>query len=117
VKGREATRQSGQVCRRLEEGSQEFLFLAPEQFNQAETLERLWAAKPSLFVVDEAHCISEWGHDFRTEYLGLGAIIEALDQPLVLALTATASPPVRQEIASRHGILFLDPRLALAFRI
>ncbi|HEX2277076.1 MAG TPA: ATP-dependent DNA helicase RecQ, partial [Candidatus Tectomicrobia bacterium] len=88
----------------LEEGELEFLFLAPEQFNQAHTLERLRAAKPSLFVVDEAHCISEWGHDFRPEYLRLGAVIEALGHPTILALTATASPPVREEIVTRLGM-------------
>ena len=55
-------------------------------------------------MVDEAHCISEWGHDFRPEYLRLGTVVEALDHPLVLALMATASPPVRQEIASRLGM-------------
>lgn len=85
----------------LEEGELEFLFLAPEQFNNPETLERLQAAKPSLFVIDEAHCISAWGHDFRHDYLRLGAVIEALDHPRVLALTATAAPPVRQEIVER----------------
>jgi ATP-dependent DNA helicase RecQ len=88
----------------LEGGDLEFLFLAPEQFNNPETLERLQAAKPSLFVVDEAHCISEWGHDFRPDYLRLGSVIEALDHPKVLALTATAAPPVREEILSRLGM-------------
>jgi ATP-dependent DNA helicase RecQ len=88
----------------LEEGELEFLFLAPEQFNQEATLERLRTANPSLFVVDEAHCISEWGHDFRPEYLRLGAVIEALGHPVVLALTATASPPVREEIVTRLGM-------------
>jgi ATP-dependent DNA helicase RecQ len=85
----------------FEEGATEFLFLAPEQFANEETLGRLQAAKPSLFVVDEAHCISEWGHDFRPEYLRLGAVVEALAHPRVLALTATASPPVQQEIVER----------------
>jgi ATP-dependent DNA helicase RecQ len=88
----------------LQEGELEFLFLAPEQFNNPETLETLQAAKPSLFVVDEAHCISAWGHDFRPDYLRLGAIVEALDHPRVLALTATAAPPVREEIVERLGM-------------
>jgi ATP-dependent DNA helicase RecQ len=88
----------------LEEGDLEFLFLAPEQFNQPETLERLQAAQPSLFVVDEAHCISSWGHDFRPDYLRLGTVIEALGHPRILALTATAAPPVRQEIIERLGM-------------
>ncbi|PSB09591.1 recombinase RecQ [filamentous cyanobacterium CCP2] len=85
----------------LEEGQLEFLFLAPEQFNHPETLERIQAAKPSLFVVDEAHCISSWGHDFRPDYMRLGSVIEALGHPRVLALTATAAPPVREEIVER----------------
>jgi len=76
----------------------DFLFLAPEQFANDETLERLEEAKPRLFVVDEAHCVSEWGHDFRPDYLRLGSVIEALGHPVTLALTATAAPPVRAEI-------------------
>ena len=61
-------------------------------------------ARPSLLVVDEAHCISEWGHDFRPDYLRLGAVVEALGRPTVLALTATAAPPVRDEIVERLGL-------------
>ena len=61
-------------------------------------------ARPSLLVVDEAHCISEWGHDFRPDYLRLGAAVEALGRPTVLALTATAAPPVRDEIVERLGL-------------
>jgi len=87
-----------------EEGDVEFLFLAPEQFNQPETLERLQQAKPSLFVIDEAHCISAWGHDFRPDYLRLGQVIEALGHPRILALTATAAPPVREEMVQRLGM-------------
>ncbi|MDB9526620.1 ATP-dependent DNA helicase [Oscillatoria sp. CS-180] len=90
-----------QVFKRLQKGDLEFLFLAPEQFSNLETLETLKACQPSLFVVDEAHCISEWGHDFRTDYLQLGDAIETLGRPTVLALTATASPLVRQEITER----------------
>jgi ATP-dependent DNA helicase RecQ len=79
----------------------DFLFMAPEQFGAEDTLERLREARPSLFVVDEAHCISEWGNSFRPDYLRLGTVIEELGHPTVLALTATASPPVRNEIVER----------------
>ncbi len=88
----------------LEAGELEFIFLTPEQLAKAEVLARVQDAKPSLFVVDEAHCISEWGHDFRPDFLKLGAAIESLGHPRVLALTATASEPVREEIASRLGM-------------
>jgi ATP-dependent DNA helicase RecQ len=81
-----------------------FLFMAPEQFNNEELLAELRKAKPSLFVVDEAHAVSEWGHDFRPEYLRLGAVIEALGHPTVLALTATASPPMRDAIVRQLGM-------------
>src|SRR3954451_6858756 len=82
-----------------EQGEVEFILLAPEQLANDEVVERLRAAKPSLFVVDEAHCVSQWGHDFRPDYLRLPAAIEAVGRPTVLARTATAAPPVREEIA------------------
>src|SRR3954464_986562 len=88
----------------LAEDALEFLFLAPEQLGNPDVLAELAVAGPSLLVVDEAHCISEWGHDFRPDYLRLGAAIEALGRPTVLALTATAAPPGRQEIVERLGL-------------
>ncbi len=93
----------------LQAGDLEFLFLAPEQFSNPETLEQLQVAQPSLFVVDEAHCVSAWGHDFRPDYLQLGTMIEALGHPRILALTATAAPPIRAEIMERLGMQ--DPTL------
>jgi len=85
----------------VEQRGLDFLFLAPEQFAAEDTLPRLREAEPALFVVDEAHCISEWGHDFRPDYLRLGAVIDELGRPPVLALTATAAPTVRAEIVER----------------
>ena len=95
----------------LAEDSLEFLFLAPEQLGNPEILDELAAGAPSLVVVDEAHCISEWGHDFRPDYLRLGAAIETLGHPPVLALTATAAPPVRDEIVERLGLR--DPEIVV----
>lgn len=88
----------------IEGGAVEFVLLAPEQLANEETLARLQERPPSLFVVDEAHCIVSWGHDFRPDYGVLGATIEALGHPRVLALTATAAPPVRDEIVERLGL-------------
>ena len=82
----------------------EFLFMAPEQFSNTETLAKVKEASPSLFVVDEAHCVSEWGHDFRPDYLQLERVIDALGHPVTLALTATASPLVRKEIVECLGM-------------
>ncbi len=96
---------------RLDSGELEFLFLAPEQFSNEETMARVREAQPSLFVVDEAHCISAWGHDFRPDYLNLGAVADELGRPPILALTATASPLVRDEIMARLSMK--DPEVVV----
>ena len=88
-----------------------FVFLSPEQLANSETREALQRARPGLFVVDEAHLISQWGHDFRPDYMRLGAQAEAVGAPVRLALTATAAPPVRQEIVRRLGLR--DPEVVI----
>lgn len=93
-------------------GETKILFVAPERFRSASFLERLRRQEISLVAVDEAHCISHWGHDFRPEYLNLRSAIEALGRPQVIALTATATPMVRLDIIEhlklRHPAVFVS---------
>ena len=89
---------------RVKQGHAEFILLAPEQLHKEEIVGRLKSAGVALVAVDEAHCISQWGHDFRPEYLELARAIEALDHPPVLAMTATASNEARAEIIDRLGL-------------
>jgi ATP-dependent DNA helicase RecQ len=85
----------------LHAGTAEFFFVTPEQLARDEVVTSVAAARPSLFVVDEAHCVSAWGHDFRPDYLQLGDAAARIGRPPMLALTATASPHVREEIVER----------------
>jgi ATP-dependent DNA helicase RecQ len=93
-----------QALEEAEDGALEFLLMAPEQLAKEEVLDELRDARPSLFVVDEAHCVSQWGHDFRPDYLRLAHAIEAIGRPPVLALTATAAPPVRKDIVDELNL-------------
>ncbi|BDT99516.1 RecQ family ATP-dependent DNA helicase [Nocardia sputorum] len=88
----------------LRRGAAEFVFLSPEQLANDDLVDELAGLRASLFVVDEAHCVSAWGHDFRPDYLRLAPVIERLRHPRVIALTATAAPPVRREIVNRLGM-------------
>src|ERR1700722_4922766 len=85
-------------------GPDEFVFVSPEQLSNDETRAALRRARPGLFVVDEAHLVSQWGRDFRPDYLRLGAQADELGVGVRIALTATAAPPVRREICRRLGL-------------
>lgn len=75
-----------------------FIFISPETLTQEDVLNRVKQLRISLFVIDEAHCISEWGHDFRPSYLALKDTLKKLGHPLTLALTATATSTVKEDI-------------------
>ncbi len=81
-----------------------FIFISPEMMQQEFVLAKLKQLTISLFVVDEAHCISQWGMDFRPDYLQLGELRKSLNNPLTMALTATAVKQVREEIIANLGI-------------
>jgi ATP-dependent DNA helicase RecQ len=83
---------------RLEVGAVEFVFLSPEQLAKPSVVERVRALQPRLVVVDEAHCVTAWGHDFRPDYLRLGDLVDQLEGATVIALTATGSAPIRGDI-------------------
>ncbi len=88
----------------VEDGAAEYLFLSPEQLAKDGVLAELLTLDTGLFVVDEAHCVSAWGHDFRPDYLRLAPVIERLGHPPVVALTATAAGPVRDDIVACLGL-------------
>jgi ATP-dependent DNA helicase RecQ len=106
-----STAESRDTQQRMEDGTGEILYLTPERFKDREFFERLLTRKVSLFVIDEAHCVSQWGHDFRPDYLVLGSIAKRLGRPPILALTATATDTVRQDIARQLGMR--DPHITI----
>lgn len=90
--------------RGLHDGEYDLVYLAPERIAHPSVVEALRSLRPPLIAIDEAHCISQWGHDFRPDYLRLGELLQTLDPPRVLACTATATPIVREEILARLGL-------------
>ncbi|HEY2467501.1 MAG TPA: DNA topoisomerase 3 [Terracidiphilus sp.] len=95
---------SRRVCAEYLSGRLQFLFIAPERLRVAGFPEMLAKRKPSLIAIDEAHCISQWGHDFRPDYRMLGQHLPSLRPAPVLALTATATPLVQKDIATQLGL-------------
>src|SRR5205807_5334556 len=111
ISSAETPNQQRTALEAVRDGTARFLFITPEQLAQPERLAEVRALRPALVAVDEAHCISAWGHDFRPDYLQLGHLVTELGRPPVVALTATASPPVREDIVSRLGLR--EPRLVI----
>ncbi len=100
-RGREASRAA---CRAYLDGALDFLFVAPERLKVPGFPEMLARRPPTLVAVDEAHCISQWGHDFRPEYRMLGERLPLLRPAPVIALTATATPAVQDDIVAQLGL-------------
>jgi ATP-dependent DNA helicase RecQ len=95
---------NAQALRDIEDGVTQLVLAAPERFASGAFRAALARRRVGLFVVDEAHCVAEWGHDFRPDYLRLHDAISALGRPPVMAATATATPQVADEIAARLGL-------------
>jgi RecQ family ATP-dependent DNA helicase len=95
---------NAQALRDIEAGETQLVLAAPERFASGAFRAALARRRVALFVVDEAHCVAEWGHDFRPDYLRLHEAIASLGRPAVMAATATATPRVAQEIAQRLGL-------------
>jgi ATP-dependent DNA helicase RecQ len=93
-----------EVSQRLRDGGVKLLYVAPERFNNERFVAQLERTRIALFAVDEAHCVSEWGHNFRPDYLKLATYARELGAERVLALTATATPAVVGDICAGFGI-------------
>ncbi|MGI6442598.1 MAG: DNA helicase RecQ [Synergistaceae bacterium] len=88
------------------EGKVKLLYIAPERFNNKSFLRFFHSIKVELLVIDEAHCVSQWGHDFRPAYLNIAPVIASLSKrPVVAAFTATATPEVQEDIKIRLGLI------------
>jgi ATP-dependent DNA helicase RecQ len=95
---------NAEALERAVAGELRLLYVAPERFSARGFLDRLRAARVGLFVVDEAHCVSQWGHDFRPDYFRLGDAARSLDARALVASTATATPRVAGDVVARLGL-------------
>lgn len=93
---------------RIRSGFYKIIYIAPERFYNQVFIQELKNIKISLFAIDEAHCISQWGHDFRPSYMRLKDAIKSVGSPVVIALTATATPEVRDDIIKQLALKDAD---------
>jgi ATP-dependent DNA helicase RecQ len=98
--------------RRMRAGEYRIVYIAPERFRSRSFLQALGQVTIALFAIDEAHCMSQWGHDFRPDYFRLGKVLDELGRPQVAAFTATATPEVRADIVERLGLQ--NPKIFVA---
>ena len=94
----------GRVFQQMDCGTLDLLYVAPERLMMPDFLERLGSLKLSLFAIDEAHCISQWGHDFRPDYVQIGRVRGLFPTVPIVAMTATADPETRKDILNQLGI-------------
>jgi len=104
------------INQQIESGKLKILFVAPERFNNERFLAQMKRVNITLFAMDEAHCISEWGHNFRPDYLKLAQAATAMGAERVLALTATATPAVLEDICTAFGIAEADSTVTGFYR-
>jgi len=100
--------ESARVKKDVLSGKAKLLYVAPESLTKEETIDFLKNIEISFYAIDEAHCISEWGHDFRPEYRRIRPIIDTIVRSPIIALTATATPKVQHDIQKNLGILDAD---------
>jgi ATP-dependent DNA helicase RecQ len=96
--------EAGKVFQQMDNGTLDLLYVAPERLMMPDFLERLASMKLALFAIDEAHCISQWGHDFRPEYTQLGRLRQLFIDVPIVAMTATADPETRKDILGQLGL-------------